>query len=362
MGDRNNSRRRWWVYRALIALRTKLSAMQARISAVEYYLPEQVLTNEQLSAEFPEWSVEKIAAKTGIQRRHIAGESEYASDLAIAAGRKLLARERVDTSSIDYLIVCTQSPDYYLPTTACIVHEALGLERTAGAVDINLGCSGYIYAIGQAKGLVESGQVSRVLLITADTYTKFVNPQDKSVRTIFGDGAAATLITATESQIPHIGALTYGTDGSGAGSLIVPHGGLRSGADFAPNSPGSARGLASNGYDLYMDGPEIFNFTLRVVPESVETILAKAGLGMDDVDLFVFHQANAFMLEHLRKKLNVPREKFFVSLAESGNTVSSTIPIALAEAVRQGELREGMRVMLLGFGVGLSWGGLVLTW
>ena len=336
--------------------------MQARISAVDYYLPERILSNEDLSAEFPEWSVEKISAKTGIDRRHIAGEDEFSSDLAIAAGRRLLSERGIDPESIDYLIVCTQSPDFYLPTTACIVHEGLGLRSTAGAADLNLGCSGFIYALGQAKGLIESGQVSNVLVVTADTYTKFVNPSDKSVRTIFGDGAAATLVTAEAGDTSGITAITYGTDGSGAGKLVVPHGGMRQGRDIEAKSPAAERGLESNGYDLYMDGPEIFNFTLRVVPDSVDAILAKAELGLDDIDLFVFHQANAFMLEHLRKKLKVPKEKFFVALAESGNTVSSTIPIALTEAVRQGALQPGMRVMLLGFGVGLSWGGLVLNW
>lgn len=336
--------------------------MQARISSVDYFLPEQTLSNEDLAREFPEWSVEKIAAKTGINVRHIAGENEFASDLATGAGRKLIDATGVSPEDIDYLIVCTQSPDFFLPTTACIVHEALGLRKTAGAVDVNLGCSGYIYSLGQAKGLIESGQVSNVLVITVDTYSKFVNPADKSVRTIFGDGAAATLVTGEDLPESGIFGLVYGTDGSGAGRLVVPNGGLRNGSGIEPRSMVEARGIESNGYDLYMDGPEIFNFTLRVVPETVEAILSKADLNAEDVDLFVFHQANTFMLEHLRKKLGVPREKFFVALSETGNTVSSSIPIALTKAVEQGELQPGMRVMLLGFGVGLSWGGLLLNW
>lgn len=338
--------------------------MHARIAAVEYHLPEQVLTNADLAEEFPEWSVDKIAAKTGIHRRHIAAPDEYSSDLAIAAGRRLIERDGIDPEWIDYLLVVTQTPDYLLPTTACIVHEGLRLRASAGAADINLGCSGYVYGLGQAKGLIESGQAARVLLITTDTYTKLVNPRDKSVRTIFGDGAAATLVEAdaADESVERITGITYGTDGSGAGRLVVPHGGLRGGGDLEPRSTAAARELESNGYDLYMDGPEIFNFTLRVVPESVDTVLAKAQASLDDIDLFVFHQANAFMLEHLRKKLKVPQEKFFVSLAETGNTVSSSIPIALTDAVTAGALRPGMRVMLLGFGVGLSWGGLVVTW
>lgn len=335
--------------------------MGARIAAVDYYLPETVLTNEDLSAEFPEWSVEKISGKTGIDRRHISGPDEFSSDLAIAAGRRLFERQGIDPQSIDYVILCTQSPDYYLPSTACIVQDALGIPTSAGATDITLGCSGYVYALGLAKGLIESGQAQNVLVVTADTYTKFINPADKSVRTIFGDGAAATLVSddGTDSAIT---AMTYGTDGSGGKSLIVPNGGLRSGAGLQPKADTATRELVASGYDLYMDGPDIFNFTLRVVPDTVEQILAKAQLERDDIDLFVFHQANAFMLEHLRKKLGVPTDRFFVSLAESGNTVSSTIPIALADAERQGKLVAGMRVMLLGFGVGLSWGGLVATW
>ncbi|WP_309620626.1 ketoacyl-ACP synthase III [Salinibacterium sp.] len=335
--------------------------MKARIRAVESYLPAKILTNEDLAAEFPEWTVEKISAKTGISRRHIADDDEFSSHLAIRAGRALFDAHNISPESIKYLIVCTQSPDFYMPTTACLVQDGLGIPITAGATDITLGCSGYVYALGLAKGLIESGQVENVLVITADTYSKFINPLDKSVRTIFGDGAAATLVEATEGPEALVG-FTYGSNGAGGKNLIVPHGGLRSGEDIAPKASMATRGLTESGYDLFMDGPEIFSFTIDIVPASVDEILAKAGVGFDDIDLFVFHQANAFMLEHLRKKLGIPKEKFFVALEESGNTVSSTIPIALTEAVRRGELAPGMRVMMLGFGVGLSWGGLVATW
>ena len=335
--------------------------MSARIAAVDYFLPEAVLTNEDLAAQFPEWRVEKIASKTGIGPRHISGPDEFSSDLATAAGKELFSNHGIDPQSIDYLIVCTQSPDYYLPSTACLVQERLGVPTTAGATDITLGCSGYIYALGLAKGLIESGQVSNVLVITADTYTKFINPEDKSVRTIFGDGAAATLVTDA-GEATTITGITYGTNGAGAKSLIVPRGGLREGESLQPKADVRARSLEPTEYDLYMDGPDIFNFTLEVVPASVKAILEKSALSADDIDLYVFHQANAFMLEHLRKKLGVPTEKFFVALEGFGNTVSSTIPIALTEAERQGVLRPGMKVMLLGFGVGLSWGGLVVTW
>lgn len=335
--------------------------MKARIQAVDYYLPEATLSNADLAAEFPEWSVEKIGAKTGIMNRHIAAAGEFSSELAVRAARQLFESASIDPTVIDYLIVVTQSPDYFLPSTAAIVHDQLGLRTDSGATDVNLGCSGYIYALGLAKGLIESEQASSVLLITADTYTKFLNSQDKTVRTIFGDGASATLLGA-DGGAESIHAFVYGTDGSGAKDLIVPFGGLRAATALSPKSDVTARGLERERYDLFMDGPEIFNFTITVVPHSVNAILDKAGIAMDDIDLFVFHQANRFMLEHLRTKLGIAVEKFPILMEESGNTVSSTIPIALSDAARRGILKPGMKLLLLGFGVGLSWGGAVVTW
>lgn len=333
----------------------------ARIAGVEYHLPAGKLTNDDIAADFPEWTVDKIAQKTGISSRRVARAEEFTSDLAISSAQALLSSLRLRSEEIDFLIVCTQSPDFYMPITAGLVHAALGLSTRAGATDINLGCSGYIYGLGLAKALIESHQAQNVLLITADTYSKFLNPGDKSVKTIFGDGAAATLISG-DSEYETLGGLTYGTDGSGAKHLMVPNSGLRPGSTLNEESSADNRGLVSNGYDLYMNGAEIFNFTLRVVPDSVSDILAKTGMSLEDVDLFIFHQANQFMLEHLRKKLGIDEEKFFVSLEHFGNTVSSTIPIALSEAQKVGRLKAGMRVMLLGFGVGLSWGGLMVKW
>ena len=201
--------------------------MQAALSAIEYYLPEKTLSTADLSAEFPEWSVEKIDEKTGIRERHIAAPDECASDLAVAAARKLFASSACQPDAVDYLLFCTQSPDYFLPTTACLIQDRLGLPKTAGALDFNLGCSGFIYGLGLAQGLIASGQASNVLLLTAETYSKFLNPRDRSVRTIFGDAAAATLLTAEDSPNALIGPFVYGTDGSGGPNLIVPTGGTR---------------------------------------------------------------------------------------------------------------------------------------
>lgn len=335
--------------------------MRAKIDAIDFYLPEKVLTNDQLATQFPEWTVDKISAKTGIARRHISGDGEFSSHLATAAGKKLFSNHHIDPKIVDYVILVTQTPDFYMPTTACIVQDQLGLRTDTGATDITLGCSGYIYALGLAKGLIESSQVDNVLILTADTYSKFINPGDKSVRTIFGDGASATLVVGVDEK-ESLHAFTYGTNGAGGKNLIVPHGGLRDALELAPKADTLLRDLTPSGYDLFMDGPEIFTFTLDVVPHSVEAVLRKAKLDLEDIDLFVFHQANKFMLDHLRKKIGVSVEKFFMSFEESGNTVSSTIPIALTEAIRQGRLVAGMRVMLMGFGVGLSWGGLLVEW
>jgi 3-oxoacyl-[acyl-carrier-protein] synthase-3 len=335
--------------------------MKAFIESIHFALPEAVLDNDQLARDFPEWSAEKIYAKTGIRRRHIASEHECASDLAVQAATMLLEEEGRERSRIDFLLNCTQTPDYLLPTTACILQNRLGLPRSCGALDYNLGCSGYIYGLGLAKALIESGQAKNVLLLTADTYSRLIHPRDKSVRTLFGDAATATLIRADRRETL-VGPFIYGTDGSGAENLIIPTGGMRRphvpNAEVVSDDSGNSRTVN----ELRQNGAEIFNFTLRVVPEAVSTLLEKAGIGIKDVDLFVFHQANGFILEHLRKKLDVPSEKFLLALENVGNTVSSSIPIALREAMDSGRLASGSLVMLVGFGVGYSWGSTLIRW
>lgn len=338
--------------------------MQAVLTAIEYYTPSGVLTNEQLAHESDRWTADKILAKTGIASRHIADDDECASDLAVRAAEHLFASGVCLREDIDYLILNTQSPDYFLPTTACLVQDRLGLSKHIGALDFNLGCSGYLYGLGLAKGLIESRQARRVLLITAETYSKFISPESMDVRTLFGDAAAATLIVGersseTASHDP-IGPFVYGTDGSGAGNLIVEKGGSRS---RCVQGNGTHTEASGNGPpQLVMDGPEIFAFTLDAVPSVVEQLLDEASLSLDDVDLFVFHQANQFMLEHLRAKIGIPKSRFVIALKNVGNTVSSTIPIALCSAQREGRLREGHRVMLVGFGVGYSWGATLIRW
>lgn len=328
----------------------------ARIRATEYHLPEQVLTNEGLEQIFPELPAAKVFAKTGISQRHIAGESETATDLAEKAAVKLFASGFCTRDEIDAIILCTQSPDYVLPTSACLLQSRLGLRTSVAAFDFNLGCSGFVYGLGLAKGLIESGQVRNVLLLTADTYSKHIHPNDRSVRTLFGDAAAATLISADDSLTePAIGPFVYGTDGRGAEHLMVREGGARAPQSSVPTDAPGPRNLC-------MNGPEIFNFTLDVVPGCVQQLIDRSGTSLAAVDLFVFHQANAYMLSHLRESIGIPPEKFVISMKDVGNTVSATIPIALHDALDAGQLKAGMKVMLVGFGVGLSWAGTMVRW
>ncbi len=290
----------------------------------------------------------RIAEKTGIEERHIAAPEVCASDLAFEAAQALFARGAISPNEIDYLLLCTQSPDYFLPTTACLLQQRLAIPKSAGALDFNLGCSGYIYGLGLSQGLIATGQASKILLLTAETYSKYLDPGDRSSITIFGDAAATVVSAEPERDKPARPAYVYGTDGSGAEHLIVRGGASR-----------SSKGKTES---LWMNGPEIFHFTLRVVPGCVRELLSKTGKQMEEIDLFIFHQANRYMLDHLRKKLAIPPDKFYISFASCGNTVSSTIPIALQHALNEGRLRPGMSVMLVGFGVGLSWGATLLSW
>lgn len=328
---------------------------EAYIKAIAYYLPDTVVTNEALVEEFPEWTVDKIASKVGVSKRHIAA-SEKISDMAVYAVEKLLKENSdIKKEDIDFIILCTQSPDYFLPSTACIVQSRLGLSTRCGAFDFNLGCSGYEYGLAIAKGLIQASIAKNILLITAEAYNKHIHPQDKGNKTIFGDGASASLIS--DMGFARIGDFVLGTDGSEAENLIVKTGGCAYPEKLDDTKFDDNGNPISTDY-LYMNGGEIFNFTLRVVPSMVREVIKNNGLEMQDINLFVFHQANKFMLTHLRKLLRIDNDKFFINMEEVGNTVSSTIPIALADAQRQGLLKG--HVLIVGFGVGLSWGATVL--
>lgn len=339
-----------------------MKKVTARLKDIAVYFPQSILGNNELASLYPEWPAEKILEKTGISERHIADKLQTAGDMAYEAARNLFAQGHIAVEDVDFIILCTQAPDYVLPSTACLLQDRLGIPRQAGALDINLGCSGFVYGLSLAKGLIESGSAKCVLLLTADTYSKYIHPMDKSVRTLFGDAAAATVIIADEMHQESIGPFVFGTDGAGAKNLIVEAGMYR-----MPNSHetsiegkdefGNTRSLEN----LYMNGAEVMAFSLRDVPRAVDALLLKSAKAKEDIDLFIMHQANKFMLEAMRKKLKLSEDKLPITMERCGNTVSSTIPIAMNHLILQGKLKHGQRVMLVGFGVGYSWAACLLN-
>lgn len=331
--------------------------MKAYIKAISYYLPEQIVTNEELLKEFPEWSVDKVAAKVGVHSRHLAASDETAGDMAEKAALKLFHEYGIKPSEIDFVMLCTQSPDYFLPSTACLLQHKLGIPTSVGAFDFNLGCSGCIYGLAMAKGLLSAGIAKNVLVLTSETYNKYLHPLDKSNRSIFGDGAAACLVS-TEG-FAEIGDFVLGTDGAGAENLIVKTGAARHRQTTGQSTVDEEGHERFDDY-LYMNGGAVFNFTLETVPQMLEQILEKNCLTKDEIDYYVFHQANKFMLNTIRKVCGLPKESFHVNLEDTGNTVSSTVMIALKDCVDKQVIKSGMQVMITGFGVGLSWGGTII--
>jgi len=330
--------------------------MGSYIEKIEYFLPENVVTNEQLEKEFSEWSAKKIENKVGIRRRHTVKENETALDLALKASKTVL--QNYDKDKIDFLLLCTQSPEYYLPSGACILQDKLGLRTSIGAFDYNLGCSGYTYGLALAKSLIGSKVCSNILLVMSETYSKHIHPKDKSNRTIFGDAAAATIIK--KSEMEGIGEFVLGTDGNGYKNLIVPNGGLRHRYDANAKEIDDGFGSVRTNNNLYMNGPEIFNFTIEIVPKLVLDVLMKNQTTLEDLDYVIFHQANKYIIEYLRKKVKIPKEKFYINLMHTGNTVSATIPIAIKDCLDNNIIKIGNKVLIMGFGVGYSWGGTII--
>ncbi len=337
--------------------------ISAQIFDIDYHLPSHLLRNEELSEVFTGWTAEKIARKLGIEERPVSAKDETALDLGLKAAQKLFDRGVCKPEDIDFLVFCTQSPDYFLPTSACVMQHRLGLRRDIGAIDFNQGCSGYIYGLSLCKGLIESGAARTVLFVTAETYTKYINENDRSTRPLFGDGAAATLLRGVEVSLeehaasPGIGPFVFGTDGAGANMLIVPAGGHR-----LPHSAETAveatdgRGNTRSQNQLYMNGQGIFAFAIDEIPPLVDRLLAKASKTRDEIDCYVFHQANKYMLQRLQELSGLSGRNYFNDIRHIGNTVSSSVPIAMVNAAEQDTLHAGDTAMLVGFGVGLSWG------
>lgn len=316
--------------------------MKTTIKKIEYYLPNVTENGQDLLNDNPDWSIEDIQSKTGIYQRHIATEEDMI-EMARLATEKLFDNG-VNRDVIDLLILVTQSPAYPLPTSACILHGKLNLKKSCMAFDVNLGCSGFVYALAMCSSLIESGIASSGLIVCSETYTKYIDSSDRTCRPLFSDGAAAVLIA--KSSDDKIGPFELGTDGSGADYLIV-----KPNVD-KPSLPDK----------LYMNGSQVFMFTMNRVPKCVDALLDSSAINLNDIDMFIFHQASKLVIENLIRRLELDEEKVFVNYKNVGNTVSASIPIALKDAAIQGRLKEGDTVMLIGFGVGLSWGATLVRW
>jgi len=315
------------------------------IEAIEYCLGSVTEIGSDLLIANPDWNLEEIEQKTGIKSRHLVSCGETASDLAFTACEKIFSKG-LERGGVDALLFISQSPDYFLPTTACLLQARLKLPTTCFAYDINLGCSGFVYGMATAAALIKGSLAKNVLLVCADTYSKYIGLNDRTCRPIFSDGAAASLITAHATA--KVGSFIFGTDGLGGQNLMVKGGGSRDNQNFPAI--------------LQMNGQKIFMFTLAAIPSIVNSIIENAGIEIDEVDLFVFHQASALVLRGIARALKIPNNKMYVNLENVGNTVSATIPIALKDAIIDGKLKAGMKVLICGFGVGYSWGGALIEW
>jgi 3-oxoacyl-[acyl-carrier-protein] synthase-3 len=330
--------------------------MQAFIKAISVYLPETIMTNEHLAEMYPDWKTLKKSSKlTGVYSRHKVSENESTSDIAIGAAKQLFEEHQIDKGIIDFVLLCTQSEDYFLPATACIIQDKLGLSTSCGALDVKLGCSGYVYGLSLAKGLIAGGIARNVLLLTGDTVSKLANMIDRANMALFGDAASATLVST--DGFAEIGNFSLGTDGSGAENLIIKTGAFRHLAPANDLHFDEMGNPISSDY-FYMNGTEVFNFTVDWVPKLVEDTLAKNNMSMSDIHLFVFHQANKFILDTLREMIGIDEDKFYYYLSEIGNTSVSSVAIALYHAQKD-NLVSG-NILLAGYGVGYSWSGCVL--
>lgn len=326
--------------------------MFAKIRAVTSYLPPTIENNSEIVEA-------RFMKKIGVKSRHVV-TNETAGDLALRAAEKLFAEYELDRHATDFILLCTQHPDYQMPHTSAQIQNLLGLKKSVGSLDIGLGCSGYVYGLAVAKGLIESGLAKNILFLTSSVYTKYINVKDTSTRPLFGDGATATWLEAVDEDSPSLSAFVFGTDGERYDKLIIPAGGSKFPPRDTPEifSTDENKNYRSN-YEVFMDGMAITYFTLREVPKLVDDVLTAANLTRADLDYCIFHQANKFMMTYLRDKANLTDVPFHNEISETGNIVSGSVGLAIEQVVKSHGAENLKRVMLAGFGVGLSWAGCI---
>lgn len=335
--------------------------MTAQLRDIAVFLPRAVLTNDDLRREHPEWNLDQVVARSGVKARHVAAAGETALDLGLRACQRLFEAHPGLAERVDTVIFCTQSPDYILPPNACVLHKLLGLPERVAALDINHACSGYVYSLLLADSMIRAGTAKDVLLVHADTYTKFIHPGDRSARVLFGDGAAASWISAGREE-GRIEDVVCGTAGAHFDKFFIPAGGCRTPrSDDTATETTDFSGNVRTRETIHMSGRDILSFVSSTIPRHVTEVLKRNGLGVEDVDLFIFHQASALVLDSLARLLRLTPPKVYRNLERIGNTVSASIPIAVREALDAGRVARGERVLLCGFGAGLSWGSALVT-
>ena len=324
--------------------------MRARIRAISSYLPAQIEYNSEIVDG-------RFMKKIGVKSRHVVTD-ESAGDLALKAAEKLFSEYEIDRHETDFILLCTQHPDYQMPHTSAHIQDRLGLKKSVGTLDIALGCSGYVYGLALAKGLIEAGLARKILFLTSSVYTKYINVKDTSTRPLFGDGATATWLEGGETE--GLKAFVFGSDGSRYDKLIIPVGGSRLMPRDNPEvfSTDDNKNYRSN-YEVFMDGMAITYFTLREVPKLIDDVLTAADLTRADLNYCIFHQANKFMLTYLREKANLNDVPFHNDITETGNIVSGSVPLAIEQVIKNHGAAGLKNVMLAGFGVGLSWAGCI---
>jgi 3-oxoacyl-[acyl-carrier-protein] synthase-3 len=338
---------------------TRCQTERVALRGIASAVPDRVVSAENASG-IQDSEIAKIIANTGIAQRHVSPSSICSSDLCQAAAEQLLEELNWPRESVDALIFTSQTPDHVLPATSCLLQARLGLPKHCAAFDINLGCSGYVYGLWVASRLINgSGGPRRVLLLAGDTISKLASPRDRTTMFLFGDAGTATALEFADDA----DRMTFvlGTDGTGKDQLVVPAGGFRQPRDRTT----SIRTERENGNfrsdeELYMNGAEVFTFTLREVPKLIESVVSDAGWSLEEVDHLVMHQASGFILQHITKRLRIPRENWVHALEQYGNTSCASIPLAISQTLRDRMSQMSARVMLAGFGVGFSWAAAAL--
>jgi len=331
------------------------------IRNIEYALPDKVVSNEDLQEIHPLWDLNKVGEKSGVYNRHKSADSETAFDLACKAIEKLFNNSDVHATDIDGIIFCTQSPDYIMPSNAFLIHKKYGFNTNVWAFDYNLACSGYIYGLSICRGMIETGMAKNILLINADTYSQYINEGDRSASVLFGDGAAVSIISYT-SQDNFVG-IELATSGNEFDAFYISAGGSRmpkteeTGKSFIDTS-----GNVSTLEDIHMNGFAVWKFISVTVPKQIKSLLQKHNMLIEEIDFIGFHQASKLTLDSLIKVLKIDPDKVFMNLKDIGNTVSASIPILLKQAEEQGKLKRGDIMLLSGFGVGLSWGSIIIKY